>query len=392
MHLRTAFILVLLVGATNGHLAMILGLVTKVLGGIIKMDMQIFGPMAMQGFQTLMGMLTKGFNGGGQIGGQLGGNGQGQVGGNGQVGGQFGGNGAGQGGFGSNGGAQGNGAGHGGFGFGFGGNGGLNGGANGGANGGGKGGFGFGGNGGLNGGANAGSNGASNGGGKGGFGFGGNAGANGGVNGGANGNASAGGGFFDSIVSGLRGILKQYAGIAGGLLGGSKSWAETVQSLVQGGIGNFFKIFGGLGASAQAAIGGLLAQSLEVFTTVLKLKMGGLQGIDSLIQSEIKVIKSIIEKATSNMGGIISSLGAQAPHISGTVSMGFKAAKDHYKAGYKKLDAPTKKGLDKMMHALSDARSKVGNMIETATPKHKSDMGVLFHVIKNVHGLSMKIH
>jgi hypothetical protein len=78
--------------------------------------------------------------------------------------------------------------------------------------------------------------------------------------------------------------LGQYAGIAGGLLGGSKSWAETVssfqkfhfnstlqvQSLVQGGLGNFFKIFGGLAASSQAAIGGLIAQSLEVFTTVMK--------------------------------------------------------------------------------------------------------------------------
>jgi hypothetical protein len=38
-----------------------------------------------------------------------------------------------------------------------------------------------------------------------------------------------------------------------------------------------------------------------------------------------------------------------------------------------------------MMTALGEARSKVGKMIESATPKHKSDMGVLFNVIKNVH-------
>lgn len=37
------------------------------------------------------------------------------------------------------------------------------------------------------------------------------------------------------------------------------------------------------------------------------------------------------------------------------------------------------------MSGFKEAHSKIGKMIETATPKHKSDMGVLFNVIKNVH-------
>lgn len=38
-----------------------------------------------------------------------------------------------------------------------------------------------------------------------------------------------------------------------------------------------------------------------------------------------------------------------------------------------------------MMAALAETRSKIGKMIKSATPKHKTDMGVLFHVIKNTH-------
>lgn len=70
--------------------------------------------------------------------------------------------------------------------------------------------------------------------------------------------------------------------------------------------------------------------------------------LDSLIQTEIKVIKSILEKAGSNMNGIVGSLGAQAPQISGSIGFGFKMAKEQYKKGYKKLDAPTRQGLDKV--------------------------------------------
>lgn len=37
------------------------------------------------------------------------------------------------------------------------------------------------------------------------------------------------------------------------------------------------------------------------------------------------------------------------------------------------------------MGSLREAQSKVGKMIQAATPQHKKDMGVLFNVIRNMH-------
>jgi hypothetical protein len=88
------------------------------------------------------------------------------------------------------------------------------------------------------------------------------------------------GGMIGSVVSGLRGVLGQYVGIMKGMLGGGKTWAETVQSTIQTGIGNFMKIFGGMALSGQAGVGNMLAQSLEVMTTVFKCK--GLSNCGSL--------------------------------------------------------------------------------------------------------------
>jgi hypothetical protein len=76
--------------------------------------------------------------------------------------------------------------------------------------------------------------------------------------------------------------------------------------------------------------------------------MGGTQDFGSIIQTEIKVIKGILEKAGSNMAGVFGSLGTQAPQISGSVGFGFKMAKKQYDAGYKKLDEPSRQGLDKV--------------------------------------------
>jgi len=320
-----------------------------------------------------LGFITKGLSGGNS-------NGGGQS--NGGLGGQIGG--------GLNGGLNGGGA-NGGSngGFGFGSNGNSNGGAQGGSKGNGGLGFGFG----SNGGAQAGGKGNGNAGGI--FGFGGGKG-NGKGNGQSNGNigggasASGGSGLLSSVISGIRGILGQYFSIATGLIGGSKSWAETVQSLVQTGFSNFFKVFGGLALSQQSGIGNLFAKSLEVFTTVMKLKMGAAESIGTLLQTEIKVVKAVLEKEFSNMAGIFKSLGA-APQISGSVSVGFKMAKKEYNEQYNHLDAGAKKGLSQMMGSLKDAQQKVGKVIGSATKQQKSELGVLYNVIKNLHTMTLAI-
>lgn len=108
-----------------------------------------------------------------------------------------------------------------------------------------------------------------------GFGFGSN------ENGQVKGNSD--GGLIGSIISAIKGILGQYFNIAKGLITG-RSWAETVrhynleticsifkvQSIVQTGISNFFGTFGGLALSSQEGIAKMLANSLEVFITILK--------------------------------------------------------------------------------------------------------------------------
>jgi hypothetical protein len=76
--------------------------------------------------------------------------------------------------------------------------------------------------------------------------------------------------------------------------------------------------------------------------------MGGLNMLDSLIQSEIKVIKGVLEGQFTNMAGIFGSLGAKAPSVSGSIGFGFKMAKKNFDEGKKKLDAPTRQGLDKV--------------------------------------------
>ncbi|KAI6220967.1 hypothetical protein M3Y99_01574900 [Aphelenchoides fujianensis] len=384
--LLVSVVFCLLIGGAEGHIGLIIKIVTSVMSGLFKVNAKIFGPMAMNGLKSLAGLMMGGGGRGGASGGAGGGLG-------GLFGGGFGGNG------GTQGGAQAGGGGGGGLFGGWGGN--QNGGAQtGGSSQGGLGGlFGGGGWGNSNGGAQAGgSAGGSTGGG-----WGGSAGAgsaqNGGIGGGfggSNGAAAGGtaggsggvGGLISGLISGLRGMLGQYASIAGGLLGGSKSWADTVKAVVEGGLSNFFNLFGGLGLSAQTAIADLFSHSLNVLSTVLKLKLGVLEGAQALLGGEIKLIKAILEKQFSNFGSLVGALGGAAPKLGGSISIGFKAAKQEYNNGYKKLDGHTRQSLDKMVGHLKTSHNKVGKMIAGANPKIKSDLGILFNVIKNVHLLS----
>jgi hypothetical protein len=77
--------------------------------------------------------------------------------------------------------------------------------------------------------------------------------------------------------------------------------------------------------------------------------MGPLEGLDALFQSEIKVIKSIIEGQFKNMAGIFGSLGSKASHISESVGFSFRMAKQQYLKDYNKLDSKTQDGLNKVL-------------------------------------------
>ncbi|KAI6195579.1 hypothetical protein M3Y94_01003800 [Aphelenchoides besseyi] len=219
----------------------------------------------------------------------------------------------------------------------------------------------------------------------------GNAGANGGIGGAANGAVSGSNGFIGNLISGFQGLLKQYFGIFTGLIGGSKSWADTVKSVVQGGLTNFFNLFGGLALSTQTAIADLLAHTIQVMSTVLKLKLGVGQSAQAIVKSEGKLIKSIMEKQFSNFGSLIGSLGSAAPKISGSFGLSYHLAKQSYQTQLKKLDPHTREHYNKLVEHVKSTHQKLGVLIQNAAPKTKSDLGVVYNVMKNLHLLSGQV-
>lgn len=194
-----------------------------------------------------------------------------------------------------------------------------------------------------------------------------------------------------SVFTMWKNLLSQYGSFLWGMVTGSKGYADGVQAVVQTGLESFFKVFGGLGITSQTEIVKAVSETMNVLNTVLKLRMGPMAALQTILPAEIKIIKDAMESQFGTVNQVISSVGMEAPTTVHAFGLSSRLAQKEFAKQRKMMSPKSNKALGKMIGGLKGAQLKVGKMVATASPKIKKDLGIIFNVIKNTHMLSETI-
>lgn len=165
------------------------------------------------------------------------------------------------------------------------------------------------------------------------------------------------GSIFNQIISTWGSIFSQMFNGGGDIFG-------TLFGIIKSLFESFFSILGSLTGSSRVQVNSAIAQTGNVFASVMKLKLNPQKNADKL-KKEMLAVQKIMESKHSSPQVMVKAVKAKAPQLSLAVQEAFKHATVELQKHMKSLNPEAKKGVQKMRLQAAKAKIDVGGIISS---------------------------
>jgi len=178
-------------------------------------------------------------------------------------------------------------------------------------------------------------------------------------------------GGLSSITSGMGGlgsifnqIISAWGSIFTQLFSGGGDIFGTLFGIVKSLFESFFSIMGSLTGSSRVQVNSMFANTGNVFTSVMKIKLNPKKNEDKL-KKEILAVQKIMESKHSSPQVMVKAVQSKAPQLSLAVKEAFKHATVELQKHMKALNPEATKGVKQMRMQAAKAKLDIGSIISS---------------------------